>query len=110
VEETFIYDNGKGADDILKDAVPEILDFGVDSIVLGCTHFLHLTSIIEKICGSKIKLIDSREGVGKRILSLVEASKNRKVENVNLKMGIFIFPVDVLIILVSKIYGLFFKV
>jgi glutamate racemase len=44
---------------------------GVDTVVLGCTHFLHLEEEFKEELGEGIRIVDSREGVAKRILSLL---------------------------------------
>ena len=46
-----------------------------DVIVLACTHFLNMSYYIKKVAGSKIEVIDSREGVVKRALA-VELTNN----------------------------------
>lgn len=42
----------------------------VDTIVLACTHFLHVRDEIHEIAGSDITIIDSREGVVHQALHL----------------------------------------
>ena len=44
---------------------------GVESIVLGCTHFLYLKPAFKKFFGSKVKLFDGNEGVVRRIIELL---------------------------------------
>jgi glutamate racemase len=44
---------------------------GVDTIVLACTHFLHVNDEIREVAGPGIKIIDSREGVVQQALRLV---------------------------------------
>ena len=45
-----------------------------DTIILGCTHFLNLAEIIQEaadsVSGGTIKIVDSREGVTNRALSI----------------------------------------
>lgn len=54
------------------DAVREAVDFftanGTDTIVLACTHFLHLVKEFEDVAGSAITVVDSREGVARQAL------------------------------------------
>ena len=45
---------------------------GVDTVILGCTHFVYLEDSFKKVLGSTISVIDSREGVGNRAISLLE--------------------------------------
>jgi glutamate racemase len=44
---------------------------GVDTIILACTHFLHVDDEIREVAGSDIQVIDSREGVAQQALRLV---------------------------------------
>lgn len=45
---------------------------GVDTVILGCTHFVYLEEIFKKILGEDIAVIDSMEGVGRRALDLID--------------------------------------
>ena len=44
----------------------------IDIVVLGCTHFLFLENELCESFGADIKIIDSREGVGKQIIRVLE--------------------------------------
>lgn len=58
--------------EIIKRYCAPLLEEGVDTIILGCTHFPHLAPLIQSVVGSGITLIDSGyEAVmeAKRILS-----------------------------------------
>ena len=55
----------------------------VDTIILGCTHFLHISKEIEELAGSSIKIVDSREGVAKQALRVFE---NGAAKSSNLKI------------------------
>lgn len=75
-------------------AVEFFKDSGVDTVVLACTHFLHLLSEFEEAFGSAVKVVDSREGVAKQALRLLEESPriedfDRKIEQVP-DMGVFV--------------------
>lgn len=53
-----------------------------DAIILGCTHFLNLAELFQKTTGDKIKIVDSRDGVAKRALSVLsELKKNEKISD-----------------------------
>lgn len=61
-------------DERLAAVMPSIERFrkaGVDTIVLACTHFLHVIDEIHEAAGSDINIIDSREGVVMQALRLV---------------------------------------
>lgn len=55
-------------------AVMPAVDFfkaeNVDTIILGCTHFIHLAEELQTAAGSSIRVIDSRDGVMKQALKL----------------------------------------
>lgn len=57
---------------------------GADTIILGCTHFTYLEETFREIMGPDISIVDSREGVGKRTLSLLEGKKTRECSGENL--------------------------
>jgi glutamate racemase len=44
---------------------------GVDSVVLGCTHYLHLSADLQRHLGAGVAVIDSRDGVGRRVEQLL---------------------------------------
>lgn len=47
---------------------------GTDTIVLACTHFIHLLKEFEQVAGSDIRVIDSRDGVARQALRVFESS------------------------------------
>lgn len=44
---------------IAKDYLKEFSKMGIDTLVLGCTHYPHLKQTIKKVLGDKVTLIDS---------------------------------------------------
>lgn len=71
VEERWLEEGDSGALPIVENALETLQIAGVGSVVLGCTHFLHVIKPIAKIMGPDVQLVDSRDGVGRRILSLL---------------------------------------
>lgn len=43
------------------------LNAGTDTVVLGCTHFVHVEKHLQKLWNNSINLIDSREGISHQI-------------------------------------------
>ncbi|MCR4790237.1 MAG: glutamate racemase [Treponemataceae bacterium] len=41
-----------------------------DTIILGCTHFIHLAGQIQKLAGPEIQVIDSRDGVVRQAIKM----------------------------------------
>lgn len=50
-----------------------------DVVILGCTHFLNLRDLIQEVAGDELKVVDSRDGVVKRALTIF-ASLPKKIE------------------------------
>ncbi len=69
VEECLPDEGDYGAKDVMEGALAKLKEAGIESLVIGCTHFLHVLRPIHEMMGG-IRLIDSRDGVGRRILSL----------------------------------------
>ncbi|MBN2444967.1 MAG: glutamate racemase [Spirochaetales bacterium] len=63
VEQRFFSATGEEKKTLLEDVVKELKVRGVDSVVLGCTHFLHLVDEFKVVLGDNISVIDSRKGV-----------------------------------------------
>lgn len=50
----------------------EFLAAGVDTVVLGCTHFLLLKDLFYETMGSTMRVLDSRQGVAMQVLRLLD--------------------------------------
>lgn len=51
---------------------------GVDVVVLGCTHFLHITPLMRRVAGSlgnNLRLVDSLDGVARRVVDLTHRNQ-----------------------------------
>ena len=57
---------------MLENWLKPMLNNGVDTIVLGCTHYPLIAPVIKKIMGSNIKLIETGSAIATRLLSLGE--------------------------------------
>ncbi|MEI8092723.1 MAG: glutamate racemase [Spirochaetales bacterium] len=57
---------------ILSHWASVVREFGADTLVLGCTHFLHVTRELQVHLGPEVVLLDSREGVGRRVETLLD--------------------------------------
>lgn|SRR5574344_284806 len=68
----------------VQPAVTYFRENDCDTIILGCTHFVHLAEIIQSEAGSGVKVIDSREGVARQALK-VEQEHEAVEENVDKK-------------------------
>ncbi|MCR5290650.1 MAG: glutamate racemase [Treponema sp.] len=62
----------------VRPAVSYFSQQGCDTIVLACTHFVHMTQDIAEVAGSDMHIVDSRDGVARQALkvcSCVSAEK-----------------------------------
>jgi glutamate racemase len=49
----------KATQEIAEEYLKELREDGIDTLVLGCTHYPILTNVIQKVIGKDVKLIDS---------------------------------------------------
>jgi len=54
----------------VEPAVRYFTENGCDTIILGCTHFIHMADIIQKAAGCAVHVVDSREGVVRQALKV----------------------------------------
>jgi len=62
----------KEKNDIVKKYIDIFRGEGADTIVLGCTHFLHLLDEFRREAGASIQVFDSLDGITKRIEYLLD--------------------------------------
>lgn len=65
---------------LLRKYLSPMINAGVDSIVLGCTHYPFLIPIIKEIVSNEIKIIDSGEAVAKQTQKILEKKNLMKVD------------------------------
>ena len=52
---------------IVADYVQPLINKGADTLILGCTHFAHLTPIIKQAAGDQIEVISTETAVAKEV-------------------------------------------
>ena len=57
---------------IVRAKVEPLLKAGADRIVLGCTHFPHLKSVIEKVCAGRAEVVDPSMAVARQAKRIME--------------------------------------
>ena len=55
------------AEDLLRQLVEPLLAEGVDTLVLGCTHYPFLRDIIQRLAGSDVVLLDPAQAVAREL-------------------------------------------
>ncbi|MFW6368172.1 MAG: glutamate racemase [Spirochaetota bacterium] len=58
--------------EVVRETAGRFTHAAVDTVVLGCTHFLHLEEEFARALGPEVTVIDSRQGVARRVRALVE--------------------------------------
>jgi len=64
--------NSKELNELLSTYLKPMLNFNIDHLVLGCTHYPYLIPQIKEIIGENIKIIDSGEAVAKQTKAVLE--------------------------------------
>lgn len=65
--------NGEETRQILEDALLPMLAQGIDTVVLGCTHYPFVIPLIQEIAGGKVRVIDPAPAVARQAGRLLEA-------------------------------------
>lgn len=68
--------SGEEAEKLLLEYLQPMLNENIDTLVLGCTHYPFLRKEIEKICGSKVTVLDTGIPVARQVQRLLEAEGN----------------------------------
>jgi glutamate racemase len=62
---------------ILEKALRPMLDRGIDTVVLGCTHYPFVIPLIEEIVGKNVRVIDPAPAVAKQVQRLLAAGEKK---------------------------------
>lgn len=79
VENNFLLHNPQEIKKALAEAYNFFVQERVDTIVLGCTHFVHVAKEFQELCGNSIQVIDSCEGVVRHALNMVSLTQKKDV-------------------------------
>jgi glutamate racemase len=91
---------------ILEDALHPMLDRGIDTVVLGCTHYPFVIPLIEQIVGTSVRVIDPAPAVAKQAERLLEAQGLKHPIGDRLAIRLFTSgEVDSLVSLLPKFLG-----
>lgn len=58
---------------VVREYLTPLLEWGMDSLLLGCTHYPLLRGAISKVVGDGVRLVDSGEATARELKSLLEA-------------------------------------
>jgi glutamate racemase len=70
---------------ILEEALQPMLKQGIDTVVLGCTHYPFVIPLIQQIAGPNVRVIDPAPAVARQVQRLLVAASfldlDQKIEN-----------------------------
>jgi glutamate racemase len=58
---------------ILEDALLPMLARGIDTVVLGCTHYPFAIPLIQAICGEAVRVIDPAPAIARQVRRVLES-------------------------------------
>lgn len=67
--------------ELLHKYLDPLMEKGIDTLVLGCTHYPFLRPVIEKICGPEITVLDTGPAVARQTRRILERRNLRSSEN-----------------------------
>jgi len=70
----------------IREAVETFREAGVDTVVLGCTHFLFIADHIARALGPDIEVVDSVEGVARQVIRILDCKAIRAAEGRNSRL------------------------
>ena len=56
---------------VLSPSIEKMIAAGIDTLVIGCTHFIYIEEDLHDALAGKVSIVDSREGVTNQILRIV---------------------------------------
>jgi glutamate racemase len=78
----------KETERILEEALQPMLEQGIDTIVLGCTHYPFVIPLIQRITGPDVRVIDPAPAVARQVQRLLVASSLLDLEAPTLQEGL----------------------
>jgi glutamate racemase len=74
---------------ILQDALRPMLEQGIDTVVLGCTHYPFVIPLIEEISGPGVRVIDPAPAVARQVERLLNERGLRSTGGSSGRLQIF---------------------
>jgi glutamate racemase len=66
---------------ILEEALKPMLDKGIDTVVLGCTHYPFVIPLVEEIAGPGVRVIDPAPAIARQVGRLLDQHGLRNPNN-----------------------------
>lgn len=75
---------------VAKEYLKPLLKEGIDTLILGCTHFPHLATVLKKIAGPKVTLVDPAEAAVAEAKALLKKYRSMKSKTNHPKYQFFV--------------------
>jgi glutamate racemase len=63
---------GEEVERVVREDLEPLMEAGVDTLILGCTHYPYLAPVIRKIMGDGVALVDPAQSVALRLKEILE--------------------------------------
>jgi len=70
--------NARETREVLDDALKPMIEQGIDTVVLGCTHYPFVIPMIEQIVGPNVRVIDPAPAIARQTMHLLERDQIAK--------------------------------
>jgi glutamate racemase len=74
IEKNITGANAKERAEAIEPTVRKVREIGLDTLIIGCTHFVYVEDDLGKALGNKVVIIDSTDGVTRQVVRVVEES------------------------------------
>ncbi len=74
---------------ILERAIRPMLEQGIDTIVLGCTHYPFVIPLVEEIAGPDVRVIDPAPAVARQVEHLLQSRQMTSLDSSSTTMEFF---------------------
>ena len=68
--------SGDKAERTVRKYIEPLIEANADRIVLGCTHFPHLRTVMDKVAAGRAEFVDPSDSVARRILDVLKEVRN----------------------------------
>ncbi|RUO38187.1 glutamate racemase [Aliidiomarina shirensis] len=68
------------AAEVVRQYVQPLTEKGVDTLVLGCTHYAHLLPVISRVAGPQVRIINTEVAVAKEVMRRLNHAKLNKAD------------------------------
>lgn len=73
IENKYLRSSAEDREKALTGSIERMKSAGIDTLVIGCTHFIYIEDDLQEALDGSVEIIDSREGVGRQVIRIVES-------------------------------------